>query len=254
MKKRDKSIFREYFELITEVLVFVLFINAFLLQTYAIPTSSMEDNMLIGDHLIVDKVSYSKSLNGFDNAFLPQIKLKRKLIVTFKAPPEMKPGKINLEKLWYVKRIIGLPGETIQVVNKKVYINNKPLEEPYVVFKDDISFKDNFPDTYTWDPAFPEEFRGSVVDTDIGNGKAFLIPQGYYFCMGDNRNHSSDSRVWGPVPEENIVGKPWLIYWSYETNTEDIQDSSPAGKLKGILSIIPNLINKTRWNRTLKKY
>jgi signal peptidase I len=251
-KKKDKSIFREYFELITEVLIFVLFINAFLLQTYAIPTSSMEDNMLIGDHLIVDKVSYSKSLNSFDSAFLPQVKLKTGMIVTFKAPPEVK--RKNLEKLWYVKRIIGLPGETLQVVDKKVYINDELLDEPYVVFKKGISFMDNFPEADYWDEEFPEEFRDSLVDTDRGNGKAFLIPEGYYFCMGDNRNFSSDSRVWGPVPGESIVGKPWLIYWSYETDTNEIQDTSPSGKLKGILSIIPNLINKTRWNRTLKKY
>ncbi len=221
-KKRDVSLFREYFELISETLVYVFFVMTFLLQSFVIPTGSMQDNILIGDHILVDKVAYSNSFGFLDSFMFPQVEIKRGMIVTFKAPAD-------LEKE-YVKRVIGLPGEIINIVNKKVYINGEPLEETYTFFKDpniERSYRDNHPE--------------------------FKIPADYYFCMGDNRDNSSDSRVWGPVPATHIVGKPWRIYWSYESTTEEYLTPGLWHKIKDIFKTFIHFFTKTRWNRTIKK-
>lgn len=214
--------FREYFELITETLIFVFFVMTFLLQSFVIPTGSMEDTLLIGDHLLVDKVSYSRSFGFLDSVLLPQQKIERGMIVTFKSPAEMEKE--------YVKRVIGLPGDTIKIINKQVFINGEPLEETYTYFKDDEirnDYRDNFPD--------------------------FVVPADHYFCMGDNRDNSYDSRFWGPVPEEYIIGKPWRIYWSYDSSTEEYLTADAWYKVKDIFRTIINFIPRTRWGRTIKK-
>ena len=259
-KKRDVSVYREYFELISEVLIYVFFVMTFLLQSFVIPTGSMETNLLIGDHLLVDKVAYSRSTGIIDKFLFPQIKIKRGMIVTFKAPPELKKEKE------YVKRVIALPGETVKIVDKKVYINGKPVEEKYKRHIDsgniyslkntvdlERAARDNFPlnDPYDLPPKFDGKFRSSVVKTEYG--KAFLVPDGYYFCLGDNRDKSFDSRLWGPVPEEFIIGKPWRIYWSYDSTSEEYLTPSLWYKIKDLIVTIINFIPKTRWGRTIKK-
>lgn len=221
-KPRDVNVFREYFELISETLIYVFFVMTFLLQSFVIPTGSMQDNILIGDHILVDKVAYSNSVGFLDSFMFPQVKITRGMIVTFKAPAEMEKE--------YVKRVIALPGETINVVDKKVYIDGKPLDEPYTFFKDpniERSYRDNFPE--------------------------FKVPENYYFCMGDNRDHSYDSRFWGPVPAGNIIGKPWRIYWSFESSTDEYLTPGFWFKIKDIGKTILNFFTKTRWNRTIKK-
>jgi len=249
-KKREVGVFREYFELITEVIIFVFFINAFLLQTYVIPSSSMENTMLVGDHLLVDKVAYSQSLGALDRFFLPQTGIERGMIVTFSGPNEINRG---MEPKNLVKRVIALPGDTIRVDRDLVYLNGKLIDEPYRVFKDRPPI-DRFPPSraYGWHSEFPMKFRDSVVDTE--NGKAFLVPEGHYFCMGDNRNHSFDSRAWGPVPEQYIIGKPWRVYWSYDASSSDYQDPRFWHKVKDFFKTIINFFSKTRWKRTFKKY
>lgn len=219
---QDISAPREYFELITETLVYVFFVMTFLLQSFVIPTGSMQDNILIGDHILVDKVAYSNAIGFFDKILFPQLKIQRGMIVTFKAPAEMEKE--------YVKRIIGLPGETIKIIDKKVYINGTPLDEPYTFFKDptiEHSYRDNFPE--------------------------FKVPENHYFCMGDNRDHSYDSRFWGPVPADNIIGKPWRIYWSFESSTDEYLTPGFWYKIKDIGKTFLNFFTKTRWNRTIKK-
>jgi len=194
----------------------------FLLQSFVIPTGSMKDNILIGDHILVDKVAYSKSFCFLDGFMFPQIGIERGMIVTFKSPAE-----IDKE---YVKRVIGLPGETIKIKDKQVFINDTPLEEKYTFFKDhniERSYRDNFP--------------------------AFKIPEGHYFCMGDNRDHSYDSRFWGPVPAANIIGKPWRIYWSYESTSAEYLTPGFWHKVKDLFKTIGHFFTKTRWSRTVKK-
>jgi signal peptidase I len=225
-RKKERAerggVFREYFELITETLIFVFFVMTFLLQSFVIPTGSMEDTLLVGDHLLVDKVTYSRSLGFLDSILLPQRQIERGMIVTFKSPAEMEKE--------YVKRVIGLPGDTIKIINKQVFINGEPLEEPYTYFKDDAiknDYRDNFPE--------------------------FLVPPGHYFCMGDNRDNSFDSRFWGPVPEDYIIGQPWRIYWSYYSSTEEYLTPGLWHKVKDIFRTIIHFFSRTRWDRTIKK-
>lgn len=249
-KKREVSVFREYFELITEVVIFVFFINAFLLQTYVIPSSSMENTMLVGDHLLVDKVAYSHSLGVLDRLFLPQQGIQRGMIVTFSGPSEINKG---LEPKNLVKRVIAVPGDTIRIVRANVYVNGTLIDEPYTQFKDRRPM-DKFPPDrpYRWHHEFPLKFRDLVVDTP--NGKAFLVPEGHYFCMGDNRNNSFDSRMWGPVPEQYIIGKPWRVYWSYDSPSHEYLNPSIWHKIKDFFKTIIHFFTKTRWERTFKKY
>jgi signal peptidase I len=221
-KQRDVGLFREYFELISETLIYVFFVMTFLLQSFVIPTGSMQDNILIGDHILVDKVAYSNSLGFLDSFMFPQVKIERGMIITFKSPAE-------LEKE-YVKRVIGLPGDRIKIVNKKVLINGEPLDEPYTFFKDpniERSYRDNLPE--------------------------FKVPENSYFCMGDNRDHSYDSRFWGPVPATHIIGKPWRIYWSFESTTEEYLTPGLWHKIKDIFKTVIHFFTKTRWERTIKK-
>lgn len=221
-ERRDVSMFREYFELIAETLIYVFFVMTFLLQSFVIPTGSMQDNILIGDHILVDKVVYSQSLGTLDRLVLPQQEIERGMIVTFKSPAEL--GKE------YVKRVIGLPGERIKIINKKVYIDDQPLDESYTFFKDpniEQSYRDNYPE--------------------------FKIPANHYFCMGDNRDHSYDSRYWGPVHLDLIIGKPWRVYWSYESTTAEYLTPGLLHKIKDLGKTFINFFSKTRWDRTIKK-
>ena len=144
------------------------------------------------------------------------------MIVTFKSPAELDKE--------YVKRVIGLPGEKIKIVNKKVYINGKPLDEPYTYFKD-------------------KKIEGSVRD----NLPDFTIPDHHYFCMGDNRDNSFDSRFWGPLHKDYIIGRPWRVYWSYESTTGEYLTPGIWYKIKDIGKTIINFFPKTRWSRTMKK-
>ena len=187
---------REYIELFAEVLILVFFINAFLLQTYVIPSGSMEATMLIGDHLLVDKVAVSRSLGSVDAFLLPQYGISRGRILTFTGPHEIYTNK---EPKNLVKRVVALPGDTIRIEGKKVFINGKQVFEPYAVYKGRNPIT-KFPPSngFNWDYNFPREYRDFVVKTP--GGEAYRVPEGHYFCMGDNRNHSFDSRYWGPLP------------------------------------------------------
>lgn len=247
---REVGIFREYVELITEVVIFVFFINAFLLQTYVIPSSSMEDTMLVGDHLLVDKVAYSHSLGKLDRFLLPQTRIERGMIVTFSGPSEINRGE-DAKNL--VKRVIALPGDTIRVDRDRTYINGKLVMEPYRIFKDRPPIGHFPPDNaFGWHHEFPIKFRNSIVETE--NGRAFVVPEGHYFCMGDNRNHSFDSRMWGPVPQQYVIGKPWRVYWSFDAPSHEYLNTSLWNKIKDFFKTIFYFFTKTRWDRTFKKY
>ncbi len=272
-KEKEVTLFREYFELFAETLIYVFFVMTFLLQSFVIPTGSMQNNILIGDHLLVNKVAYSRFPGSLDNYIFPQAEIKRGSIVTFKAPTEMEKE--------YVKRVIGLPGETMRIINKRIYIDGKLLDEPYVLFDSEIknlnSPKYNFPlqnpryigalGQISYLPfeikdeigfldtkrtiEFCERFKDSIIDVD--GQKVFKVPEGYYFCMGDNRDHSYDSRFWGPVPANYIIGKPWRIYWSYESTSDEYLTPGIEHKIKDLVKTVINFIPKTRWNRMIKK-
>jgi signal peptidase I len=248
-KKSAKPGWRENVALILEVLVLVSFINAFILQAFGIPTASMEDRMLVGDRILADRVAYSRSLSTLDAILLPQLEIGRGMIIAFRSPPEIRAK--NYARLHYVKRVIGLPGELVRVADNVVSINGEPIEEPYKNLSAPAAISPDFPPApgEEWPQEFPAEYRDAVVDTP--GGPAYRVPAGHYFCMGDNRNVSADSRIWGPVPADCIAGKPWRNYWSTKTTTDEMLNPNILAKIK---NTVVGLFTRTRWDRFLKKF
>jgi signal peptidase I len=222
----------------TVTVLLLLFGTTALVQAFVIPTGSMEDTLLVGDHLLVDKLSFAPP--GSFRSILPYQDVRRGDIIVFRYPIDIRQT--------FVKRVMGVPGDRIRLQNKQVYLNGHLLNEPYVVHKLDYidSYRDNFPS----DPNMPL-FKPAMamLERDVKNGEV-VVPQGFYFAMGDNRDQSLDSRYWGFVPRENIVGKPLIIYWSYEASTEDL--SNPAVTIPHLIDIALHFPVKTRWKRSLQ--
>ena len=218
-------------------ILLLLFLTTTLVQAYVIPTGSMEDTLLIGDHLLVDKLAYAPT-GPVSKYLLPYRDVKRGDIIVFRYPGDI--------KMTYVKRAMGIPGDRIRVINKEVYLNGSKLNEPYTVHKSDYisAYRDNFPGEpdFTVDPRALEMLQNHTVNGEV------VVPANSIFAMGDNRDNSSDSRYWGFVPRENIIGKPLVIYWSYDAPTDDLQN--PSIGFSHIRDVIFNFIPKTRWRRT----
>ena len=212
-----KSTVREYFESIVITAIIALFATTFVIQAFKIPTGSMESNLLIGDHLLVNKFVYSLHAPILSR-ILPYKELKRGDVIVFKYP--------HSPDVAYVKRLIGLPGEELQVIGRTVYINGQPLKENYTQYID----------------------AGSIYE----HHGPFRIPEGQYFAMGDNRDNSQDSRFWGNVPRDHIIGKALAIYWSYETPRDEYLQTGTLDKAKQYADVFLNFFTKTRWRRTLK--
>ncbi|MBU1186296.1 MAG: signal peptidase I [Acidobacteria bacterium] len=225
-KKREQSFVRELFELIAETSIFVFFVITFVVQAFQIPTGSMEPTLLIGDFLLVNKMAYSPSPSLPEKSLQPRKPLERYDIVVFKFPDDLSKD--------FVKRVIALEGETVEIRDKQVYINDHPVPEEYKVHSDSQVFTEN--EYYQYDDVIRDNYGPQVV------------PPGYCFVMGDNRDNSMDSRYWGFLPLENIKGRPWLIYFSYEAERDAWQKNSLRDRFKKLLSFIP----KARWGRVLK--
>lgn len=222
----------------TVTILMLLFGTSTLLQAFVVPTGSMESTILIGDHLFVDKLAYAPS-SGLGRHLLPYREVKRGDIIVFRWPPDISTD--------YVKRVIGLPGDRLRLVNKQVYLNGKKLDEPYVqhIFTNIDPYRDNFPgepNGYVY-PRGLEMLRNNVVNGEL------VVPPGNYFAMGDNRDNSADSRYWGFVPRENIKGKPVLNWWSYDAPTSQLIDPNPLSP-DHLLDLAQNFFTKTRWRRT----
>ena len=222
-------------------ILILLFGTSTIAQPFVIPTSSMHNTLLTGDHLIVDKLAYAPS-GSFAKYLLPYEQVKRGDIIVFKHP--------TLVTVDYVKRVIGVPGDHIKLVNKQVFVNGQVLNEPYVLHESNFyPYRDNFPagdPEYNPDPKMSARMD-EMLRTEVVNGE-LVIPPGNYFAMGDNRDNSLDSRYWGLVPRDNIMGKPWIIFWSYDAPTDDLTDYN----LRHLLDLGQHFFSRTRWNRTLK--
>jgi signal peptidase I len=223
-----KSTLREYFESIVIAVILALFIRTFVVQAFKIPTGSMEENLLIGDHLLVNKFVFGPSASAVERAVLPMASLKRGEVVVFKYPEE--PDRD------FIKRVIGLPGETVELREKKVYINGTPLNEPYVHF------------------LAPPRVGGTefneVTSYDVRERYGpVTVPPNQYFVMGDNRDNSQDSRYWGFLPRELVKGKALVIYWSYEAGREDYQEEGAGATARGFISVFAHFFTRTRWDR-----
>jgi signal peptidase I len=224
-----KSTLREYFESIVIAVILALFIRTFVVQAFKIPTGSMENNLLIGDHLLVNKMIYAPTVSPVDRALLPIGTIKRGDVIVFKYPEEPERD--------FIKRVIGLPGETLEVREKKVYINGKALDEPYVHFLQPPSSSSEFSEVTSFDV---RERYGPVT-----------VPPDQYFMMGDNRDNSQDSRYWGFLPSELVKGKALVIYWSYEAGREDYQENGTGAALRSLGSVFVHFFTRTRWDRML---
>jgi len=223
-----KSTLREYFESIVIAVILALFIRTFVVQAFKIPTGSMEENLLIGDHLLVNKFVFAPNATALERAVLPMGSLKRSDVVVFKYPEEPERD--------FIKRVIGLPGETVELRQKKVYINGQPLNEPYVHFlQPPRTGASEFNEVTSFDV---RERYGPVT-----------VPPNQYFVMGDNRDNSQDSRYWGFLPRDLVKGKALVIYWSYEAGREDYQEEGAGATARGFLSVFAHFFTRTRWDR-----
>ena len=223
----------------TVTILLLVFGTATLLQAFVVPTSSMENTVLIGDHMIVDKLAFSPH-SSYAGYLLPYTDVKRGDIIVFKYPVNPKEN--------YVKRVIGVPGDRIHLSNQELYLNGRKMTEPYVVHKLPYpnEYRDNFP------LAPPDGLvmeRGmEMLQTNVHNGE-LVVPPNNFYAMGDNRDNSLDSRYWGLVPQENIVGKPAIIFWSYDATTEALTDPNFIS-LDHLWDIATHFFTKTRWRRT----
>jgi signal peptidase I len=218
-------------------ILILLFGTTTLVQAFIVPTPSMDTTVRVGDHLLVDKLSYAPA-GSFTRHFLPHTEPKRGDIIVFRYPMDIQQN--------YVKRVIGVPGDHIRIIDKVVYLNGKPLQEPYVqhIFPGIEPYRDNFPSA-PWGPVVDR--ARAMLEQNVVNGE-LVVPAEHYFAMGDNRDNSLDSRYWGFVPRENIIGKPLVIFWSYDAPTEDWVDYNT----NHFVDLVQHFFTKTRWDRTLK--
>ena len=248
-----QSTLREYFESLVVTIVLALFGTTFIVQAYKIPTPSMADNLLVGDHLLVNKFVYAKPDPGVGRV-LPYREIKRGDVIVFKYPEDLSKN--------YVKRAIAVPGDRIRIENQTVILNGVPLDEKYVFHKahgsQNLPVRDNFPVQKEQMTRFADyEQNKDIFDSYLFyrpyiDGKDVVIPPGSYFAMGDNRDNSADSRYWGFVPRRNIVGRALLIYWSYETDENEHLRESFLDHVGQYADVFINFFKKTRWNRTFK--
>ncbi|WP_238325886.1 signal peptidase I [Bryobacter aggregatus] len=223
----------------TVTILLLLFATTTLVQAFVIPTGSMEDTLLIGDHLLVDKLTYSPK-GSISKYLLPYQDVKRGDIIVFRYPEDIKQT--------FVKRAIGVAGDRIRIENKQLILNGRPVQEPYKFHKTDYfdSYRDNFPSEPNMRvyPGAEEMLNKHVKNNEI------IVPENCIFAMGDNRDSSLDSRYWGFVPRENIIGKPLIIYWSYESSTDRLA-GSPLNP-EHLKDLALNFFSKTRWKRTFQ--
>jgi signal peptidase I len=251
MQGPPKTVFREYFESAVVTVIMALFGMTFIVQAVKVPTGSMQNTITIGDHLLVNKFTFGP---GEPFPLLPQREVRRGDIIVFKYPgdpknpegdrrPDNLPYKTN-----YVKRVIGLPGERVQVRGDRVLINGRELPEHHISALDHVDDPDtpgqlenNKQLEILENPPRKEGETYSVfysTDRILESGFDKVIPEGHYFVMGDNRNNSQDSRAWGFVPRELVVGRAMFVYWSYD-------ESAPTSG-----NFFLDFLRNTRWNRT----
>jgi signal peptidase I len=218
-----KSVAREYLESIAVAVILALFIRTYVVQAFKIPTGSMETNLLIGDHLLVNKEVYSPSALPLERLLLPKKPIQRGHVIVFKFPEDPTRD--------FIKRVVGLPGETVEIKNKAVYINGSRIDEPYVHFLEpplDSEYAEVHP-------------RGDGRD----NWGPQTVPAGHLFVMGDNRDNSRDSRFWGFLPMDQVKGRALIVYWSYEASRDEYHRTGYLDWLRDTLAAF----GKTRWNR-----
>jgi len=240
----------EFIASICSVLVLGLFALTFIFQNFEIPSASMVKTLLIGDHVLVDRMTLAPPTKWAP--FVHYRDVKRGDIIVFFKPVVDTPGG---DHIFLVKRVIGIPGDRIHLRNGIVYLNGQPQDEPQAAKPGEdgyFPYRDDFPSvppsqaadvTAEWSVELPTHIQGDDL----------VVPPGHYFAMGDNRPLSLDSRYWGFVPRENIVGRPLFVYWSFITPENQIDKTSIGDRVSFIAHIIIHFFDETRWNRTFHK-
>jgi signal peptidase I len=226
-----RSTLREYLEALLIAAIFLGFTNTFVVKTFFIPSGSMENTLLVGDHLFVNRFIYAGAPTAFERAVLPLRLPRRGDIVIFRSPER---PTVDL-----VKRCVAVPGDSVQIVNKELFINGARVPDAGVAQHRDARV---FPDRRT----LPDQVR---LRDQFGPLK---VPEGRYFCLGDNRDHSYDSRFWGTVPSHYLKGRALFIYWSFGGGTSDGTWQSWGAKLKELARTAVGFFTETRWGRTLR--
>jgi signal peptidase I len=239
-KKRETPM--EFTASMALVLVVGLFIITYCLQAFEIPSSSMENTLLIGDHVFVDRDTMGPKTRWMP--LIPYHQVKRGDIVVFLSPAE--PG------LYVVKRIVATPGDRLHLRDNMIYLNGQKQNEPYVIHNGSYNpYRDNFPDVPPGDAnSVTPEWR-LTMNSYIENGD-LVVPPDSYFAMGDNRDVSYDSRYWGFIPRENVIGRPMFIYWSFDTPPGQYMKTSLADRAAFLARVVIHFFDLTRWNRMLK--
>jgi signal peptidase I len=241
-----RSTLAEYAESLLVTILLALFGTTFIVQAFKIPSQSMEPTLQVGDHLLVNKFIFEGNGAWYEK-LLPYRAVRRGDVLVFKYPYDDHP--------YYVKRVIGLPGDRIRIRDARVSVNGQPLDEPYVIHDPSYSdpFADNFPpaDNYYRSAGLRPEWAEQIMDHVQGDD--LVVPPNEYFVMGDNRDRSWDSRYWGFVSRAAIIGRPMVVYWSVEATAEDYANRTLGGTLRGIWETLLHLPTRTRWHRMLRE-
>jgi signal peptidase I len=224
-KAKFKGALREYLELFAETALFVLFINTFIAQASQVPTPSMENTILVGDFLFINRMAYARPVLPLERVILPRRDPARGDPVTFKF---LKEGGKEL-----VKRVVATAGDTVEIVDKRLFVNGKPQDEAYVCHKDAVTI-----------PADVGRFGESGLRDNFG---PILVPPGHLFVMGDNRDVSYDSRFWGCLPLSAVRGRPWVLFFSYRAEDNVHLKNGVKDKLRRWTQYFP----RARWGRLL---
>jgi signal peptidase I len=253
----QRSLLREYFESVVVTIIMALFFMTFVAQAAEVPSASMENTIFVGDRFLINKFIFAP---GPVVPFLPQREIRRGDIIVFKYPSDINTSnEVVRYKTLFIKRVIGLPGETIEVRGANVYADGKLLPEYRVTAadpklgNDDAELKDlSYPPAGERGEPYAVFYSPSTMEEDPARAaatsaftyavkKPHKIPDNEYFVMGDNRDNSTDSRVWGTVPRDLVVGRAMFVIWSYD---------SAAPRSDGRLGFLTDFFNNTRWGRT----
>lgn len=238
--EKPKETLSESIAGIAAVLVSGLFIITFIVQAFEIPSRSMVNTLLVGDHVFVDRLT-PVTRSKFIGPLMPYREVHHDDIIVFISP--VQPG------LHVVKRVIGIPGDRIHLRDGVVYRNGVALNEPYVIHSGSSNrYADNFP-SVSADFASQVSAEWPAVVSAHKQGEDLVIPPDSYFGMGDNRDDSLDSRFWGFIPRENIIGRPLFIYWSFETPEDQYQRTSMGERSAFVFHVVVHFFDETRWRR-----
>jgi len=240
----QRSTFAEYAESLLVTVLLALFGTTFVVQAFKIPSQSMEPTLLVGDHLLVNKFLFEGNGAWYEK-LLPYREIRRGDVIVFKFPFDEHPH--------YVKRVIGLPGDRVRIISRRVYVNGERLSEPYVVHdpNSEDPFGDDFPpaNRYFVRAGLRLEWADQILH-HVEHSE-LVIPPDHYFVMGDNRDRSWDSRYWGFVGRDAIMGRPLVIYWSVDATPDEYTNRGLYGTLRGIARTLRHLPSRTRWKRMM---